>query len=241
MSNSKRDQNKRTEYPEDYDVGYCKPPKNKQFRPGISGNPAGRPKGSKKTITATTDLAKAIQKVAKKKVNVNGNEVEALEAMIHVMGADALKGCRHARRDFMALATLIEKQQHAERDARLKQSLDYKTWWYEEERRRRAGGLWGPMPTPHPDDIHIDMETKEVTYTSLTREEVSALEGLLAERDRTSIEIAALQTDQAEPSLLEYEVIIADQLDRALKRLAGIDEIFEGCGIPRAHLVNANL
>lgn len=30
-----------------YTVGYCKPPKSKQFRPGQSGNPAGRPKGSR--------------------------------------------------------------------------------------------------------------------------------------------------------------------------------------------------
>lgn len=30
-----------------YDVGYGKPPKHSQFKPGQSGNPRGRPKGSK--------------------------------------------------------------------------------------------------------------------------------------------------------------------------------------------------
>ena len=30
-----------------YNVGYCKPPENSQFPKGKSGNPAGRPKGSK--------------------------------------------------------------------------------------------------------------------------------------------------------------------------------------------------
>lgn len=29
---------------EDYEVGYCKPPKHTQWKPGQSGNPKGRPK-----------------------------------------------------------------------------------------------------------------------------------------------------------------------------------------------------
>lgn len=33
--------------PRDYEVGYKKPPKDTRFKPGRSGNPRGRPKGSK--------------------------------------------------------------------------------------------------------------------------------------------------------------------------------------------------
>lgn len=33
--------------PDDYAVGYGKPPKHTQFKPGQSGNPNGRPRGSK--------------------------------------------------------------------------------------------------------------------------------------------------------------------------------------------------
>jgi hypothetical protein len=32
--------------PDDYEIGYGKPPKETQFRKGISGNPKGRPKKS---------------------------------------------------------------------------------------------------------------------------------------------------------------------------------------------------
>ena len=35
----------------DYEVGYCKPPRHTQFKPGQSGNPRGRPKGTKNLKT----------------------------------------------------------------------------------------------------------------------------------------------------------------------------------------------
>jgi hypothetical protein len=35
----------------DYEVGYGKPPKHTQFKPGQSGNPRGRPKGSQNLAT----------------------------------------------------------------------------------------------------------------------------------------------------------------------------------------------
>ena len=39
----------------DYDIGYGKPPKKGQFKPGQSGNPKGRPKGSKSFSTVLRD------------------------------------------------------------------------------------------------------------------------------------------------------------------------------------------
>ena len=34
-----------------YEVGYCKPPKHTRFKPGLSGNPRGRPRKSKNFTT----------------------------------------------------------------------------------------------------------------------------------------------------------------------------------------------
>ena len=37
---------------EAYEVGFAKPPRSRQFKPGESGNPAGRPRGAKNFATA---------------------------------------------------------------------------------------------------------------------------------------------------------------------------------------------
>ena len=35
---------------DDYEVGYGKPPKSRQWKPGQSGNPKGRPKGARNRL-----------------------------------------------------------------------------------------------------------------------------------------------------------------------------------------------
>ena len=40
----------------DYEVGYGKPPREKRFRKGASGNPKGRPKGSKNISTIFNEV-----------------------------------------------------------------------------------------------------------------------------------------------------------------------------------------
>lgn len=41
---------------EKYEIGYGKPPKDKQFKEGQSGNKKGRPKGSKNTYTLLDEI-----------------------------------------------------------------------------------------------------------------------------------------------------------------------------------------
>ncbi len=78
-----------TDTPDDERVGYGRPPKSGQFKPGQSGNPKGRPKGK-------PSLDDVVQKVLSRKIRMteNGTEkrVSALEAMLTVVAKRALRG-----------------------------------------------------------------------------------------------------------------------------------------------------
>lgn len=82
-----------------YEIGYRRPPPSGQFKKGASGNPKGRPKGSKNFMTLLEkELA---QKIV---VNEGGRRktVTRLQAMVMRMVAGALQG------DHKNLLTLVD-------------------------------------------------------------------------------------------------------------------------------------
>ncbi|MET0048182.1 MAG: DUF5681 domain-containing protein [Sedimenticola sp.] len=68
--------------PSDYEVGYGKPPKATQFQPGQSGNPKGRPKGTK---NLKTDLQEVLNE--KVQVNAGGQTLEVTKQRAMLMRA----------------------------------------------------------------------------------------------------------------------------------------------------------
>ena len=72
-----------------YSVGYGKPPPRTRFKPGQSGNPRGRPKGSKNARTI-------IGRVLSEKVPVREGDrvrnMSRLEAMVRNVSVRAMKG-----------------------------------------------------------------------------------------------------------------------------------------------------
>jgi hypothetical protein len=78
-------------------VGYGHPPKHTRYKKGTSGNPSGRPKGSKNKMQfGNRKLDKSILKQAELLVRVNGKNgaehVSLLEAMIRSMMLSAAQG-----------------------------------------------------------------------------------------------------------------------------------------------------
>jgi hypothetical protein len=88
-----------------YEVGYGKPPKSGQFTKGNSGNPKGRPKGSK-------NLASIVMQECGQRVRVNGprssRTVAKLEAVVMQLGNKAAQGDLRATRDFLPLVERSE-------------------------------------------------------------------------------------------------------------------------------------
>lgn len=72
-----------------YQVGYGRPPTAHQFKPGRSGNPKGRPKGSKNEATI---LRSIFNRQIESRDGGRIRKISVLEGMLLKFAEDALKG-----------------------------------------------------------------------------------------------------------------------------------------------------
>ena len=84
----------------DYAVGYRRPPKSTRFKPGASGNPKGRPKGSR-------PVGAVLQEIIRQKVSVTENgttrRLPVLEIMLRRLANDAMRGDQRSIKFLLAL------------------------------------------------------------------------------------------------------------------------------------------
>jgi hypothetical protein len=89
-------------------VGYKKPPKHSQFKPGQSGNPKGRPKGTK---NLATDLEEELKEIILVTEGGKQRETTKQRAMVKSLFAKALKG------DVRAIGVLLKQIADLEQSA----------------------------------------------------------------------------------------------------------------------------
>jgi hypothetical protein len=91
----------------DHDVGYGRPPKGTQFRPGRSGNPAGRRKSVR---NLKTDVQRTLK--VPLKVNANGRprKISTQEGALLLLREKALKGDARALDRFLEFARLFNNE-----------------------------------------------------------------------------------------------------------------------------------
>ena len=183
----------------DYEVGYARPPKATRFKPGVSGNPRGRPKGSRNRPALHEERLKDIVlDEAYRTIQVRDGDrnvtIPIAQAVIRSLAVNAAKGRARSQELFTELLAATERANRRLHDEWLETAITYKVEWERELERRRAFGVTGPAPLPHPDDIVIDMRTGQVQIRGpMTREDQSAWDALRARKRECMQELEDLR------------------------------------------------
>jgi Family of unknown function (DUF5681) len=229
-----------------YEVGYGQPPMHSRFKSGQSGNPKGRPKGSRNRPPEPSqeDLRAIIRAEAYRDVPVNDANgtvtIPMAQAVMRSLAVCAAKGNTRAQRLFTELLNTVEREELSERAAALGAAMDYKITWERELQRRKKLGLKLPDPLPHPDHIVIDPHagtvrikgpaTKEEKaawarwekYRDLFAEELKELKALWDDPDCPNRDEIEGEIAQAE-SVLKITRAALDGYREAMRFLEGLD------------------
>ncbi len=84
----------------DYEVGYRKPPKSHRFRPGVSGNPKGRPR---KAVSLPALLRTLMRESVKVRVGDREQAMSTIEVMLRRQVEKVVKGDTRAFNAMMAM------------------------------------------------------------------------------------------------------------------------------------------
>ena len=202
-----------------YEVGYGKPPATTRFVKGKSGNPKGRPKGSKNQMPALNEerlrdivLAEAYRTI-KVKDGAKDVSIPMAQAVMRSIAVNAVRGDQRSQKMFTDLVNTTEAKNKKLHDEYLQTMIDYKHSWEEEILRCKLMGITPPEPIPHPDHIKIDLSTGQVRITGpFTREEKEKWDHLVKMKSAAKKTIKVFEQDLQDPKNKKYKKIIENEI-----------------------------
>ncbi|MEM9435268.1 MAG: DUF5681 domain-containing protein [Pseudomonadota bacterium] len=173
--------------PSTYDVGYGKPPTANQFKPGQSGNPKGRPKGSKNKPKPVPGerLYDIIRAEADRPVSVpdpdkGSVDITMAEAITRSTFVKAAKGNVYAQRSATRMISEADRHVREQRESLHSALMELKINGQNAIDRAQRAGQEPPELYPHPDHIVLNMSTGEIHITGpMTKEEKLGVDAML--------------------------------------------------------------
>ncbi len=211
-----------------YDVGYGKPPKSTQFKKGHSGNPNGRPKGSKnkvKRVQVLDRLKKLFYEEAYRDVTINEkNEAKtmpALQAVFKSLVLNAAQGKVGAQKLLLSHLIPLEKQDEVEKLEFFEAAQNYKERAYQEIGHCKKQGRPVPDILPHPDEIELNLSTGEAIFHGpVNREDLQLWEQRHAHVKQFESEIASWLRYKRETEANDADDFVDREIRRALYMLS---------------------
>ena len=148
---------------EPYEVGYGKPPKATRFKPGKSGNPGGRPKGSGKsriTDVVVEKMKALVLEEAYRPIQIRDGdqlvELPVMQAVLRSLALNAAKGQQRAQRMLIDLLGAVEGERRKDREKLFEAVVELQATLRGRDRARAPAGVPEPSPLPHPDNLIVD-------------------------------------------------------------------------------------
>lgn len=176
-----------------YEVGYGKPPRETRFKPGTSGNPRGRPRGSRSRGSAghaVERMKSIVLDEAYRPIQVRDGDrmidMTVFQAAVRSLGLNAAKGNARSQAMLLELVSEVEAGNARERRRVFEGFVEYQRDASREVAQRRAKGLSEDDILPHPEQIHIcPLSGRVITTGPWTREEQERQRTLLSVREVT--------------------------------------------------------